>query len=104
MTQRWHAAPQASCIVELPAGVLIDLHAAPGSQNGADHSAPTAQGVIGWDSDPSFALQATAFMAALAARYAAAPALLGFGLLNEPAVRGNALPSTLNQTPILSHP
>jgi len=66
--------------------VLLDLHAAPCSQNGNDNSAPTAQGVVGWDADPTCAVRATAFLTALAARYAAAPALLGFGLLNEPAV------------------
>jgi len=32
-------------------------------------------------------VRATAFLTAMVARYAAAPALLGFGLLNEPAVR-----------------
>ena len=69
------------------AGVFLDLHAAPGSQNGNDNSAPAQQGVIGWDADPNCMLQAAAFLNALAARYAAAPALLGFGLLNEPAVR-----------------
>ena len=71
------------------AGVLIDLHAAAGSQNGNDNSAPAAQGIIGWDSDPTYATQTVAFVSALAARYASAPALLGFGLLNEPMVNSD---------------
>ena len=76
-------------------GVLIDFHATNGSQNGFDHSAPfvtsSGSGQQLWDSGsqptPSYPAQAVAVIAALAVRYGAAPALLGFGLLNEPTVR-----------------
>jgi glucan 1,3-beta-glucosidase len=72
-------------------GVLIDMHAAPGSQNGFDHSAPAQKNKALWDSpdqpSPSYPAQTLAVIAALAQRYATAPALLGFAPLNEPTVR-----------------
>ena len=46
-----------------------------------------------WDSSsqptPSYPQQSLDVIAALVQRYAAAPALLGFGLLNEPTVRAD---------------
>ena len=122
-------------------GVMIDIHAAPGSQNGCagglslrqmmlmrcslpslraqarlapgphdsrcprgfrsfgwpaafpcrfDHSAPEKQEQRSWDAKRLLgrdnAADTVALVAALAARYATAPALLGFFLLNEPTV------------------
>ncbi len=81
-------------------GVLIDFHATNGSQNGYDHSAPfvgsPGRGQQLWDlqasrqPNPSYPAQAVTVIAALAARYGSSPALLGFGLLNEPTVRAPA--------------
>ncbi len=71
-------------------GVLIDMHAAPGSQNGFDHSAPAQKNKALWDSrqqpSPSYPAQTLAIIRALAQRYGSAPALLGFAPLNEPTV------------------
>ena len=71
-------------------GVLIDMHAAPGSQNGFDHSAPAQKDKALWDApdqpSPSYPAQTLAVIAALAQRYGSAPALLGFAPLNEPTV------------------
>jgi len=40
--------------VQYGIGVLIELHAARGSQNGQDNSAPARQGHVGWnDKQPS---------------------------------------------------
>ena len=71
-------------------GILIDMHAAPGSQNGFDHSAPAQKNKELWDSaeqpSPSYPAQTLAVIEALAERYGSAPALLGFMPLNEPTV------------------
>ncbi len=73
-------------------GVLVDMHAAPGSQNGFDHSAPAQKNKALWDSrqqpSPSYPAQTLAVISALAQRYGSAPALLGFAPLNEPTVLG----------------
>lgn len=63
--------------------VLLDLHGAPGSQNGADHSG-CGNGVVGWDTETNRAISVQA-ISALASRYSNRPNLLGFELLNEPA-------------------
>ncbi len=84
-------------------GIIVDIHATNGSQNGFDHSAPVVingTSLQQWDSNttqptPSYPDQAVAFVTTLAARYGAAPALLGFSLLNEPTV--------CRQNPILYH-
>ena len=72
-------------------GVLLDMHAAPGSQNGFDHSAPAQKNKERWDSQqqpsPSYPAQTLAVIEALAERYGSASALLGFMPLNEPTVR-----------------
>ena len=62
--------------------VLLDLHAAPGSQNGMDHSGKS--GALGWH--PSAAnIEATIVaLEGLARRYGKHPALWGIQLLNEP--------------------
>ncbi|XP_027076107.1 probable glucan 1,3-beta-glucosidase A isoform X3 [Coffea arabica] len=61
---------------------IIDLHAAPGSQNGMEHSA-SRDGTTGWPS-PDFILQTLDVIEFLASRYAQHPSLLGIELLNEP--------------------
>ncbi|XP_027179994.1 probable glucan 1,3-beta-glucosidase A [Coffea eugenioides] len=61
---------------------IIDLHAAPGSQNGMEHSA-SRDGTTGWSS-PDFILQTLDVIEFLASRYAQHPSLLGIELLNEP--------------------
>ena len=71
-------------------GILIDMHAAPGSQNGFDHSAPAQKNKALWDTQdqpsPSYPAQTVAVIAALAERYGSSEALLGFAPLNEPTV------------------
>ncbi|GLJ06817.1 hypothetical protein SUGI_0049140 [Cryptomeria japonica] len=62
--------------------VIVDLHAAPGSQNGDEHSG-SRDGFIEWTDSKNIetSLSAIDF---LAARYGAHDALLGIELLNEP--------------------
>ncbi|XP_062190949.1 probable glucan 1,3-beta-glucosidase A isoform X2 [Phragmites australis] len=61
---------------------IIDLHAAPGSQNGIEHSA-SRDGSVDWPSEDNIekTLDVIKF---LAQRYANNPCLLGIELLNEP--------------------
>ncbi|KAI3665069.1 hypothetical protein L6452_43686 [Arctium lappa] len=59
---------------------IIDLHAAPGSQNGMEHSA-SRDGTTGW---PMYISQTLYVIDFLASRYATHPAMLGIELLNEP--------------------
>ncbi|KAE8696233.1 Helicase domain-containing protein [Hibiscus syriacus] len=61
---------------------IIDLHAAPGSQNGMEHSA-SRDGTTGWTTLESVS-QTLHVINFLASRYANHPALLGIELLNEP--------------------
>ena len=89
-------------------GVILDVHAANGSQNGFHHSAPVVvngQGQQQWDSrtqlSPSYPAQAGALVATLAARYGASPALLGFSVLNEPTVRFSCVLCELNARPLI---
>eukprot|EP00253_Pinus_taeda_P000728 PITA_00728 len=63
--------------------VIIDLHAAPGSQNGYEHSG-TRDGFIEWSESQENIDKSLSVIDFLAARYAAHPALLGIELLNEP--------------------
>ncbi|KAJ6288271.1 hypothetical protein OIU76_024287 [Salix suchowensis] len=62
---------------------IIDLHAAPGSQNGAEHSA-SRDGTTGWPTSPEYVSKTLDVIDFLASRYATHPALLGIELLNEP--------------------
>lgn len=62
---------------------IIDLHAAPGSQNGMEHSA-SQDGSTGWPT-PDNISKTLDVIDFLASRYAKHPALLGIELLNEPA-------------------
>lgn len=62
--------------------VLIDLHGAPGSQNGNDHSG--RKGNVGWASDSKNIAVTLKIIQKIAERYGKHPALLGISLLNEP--------------------
>ncbi|XP_057497219.1 probable glucan 1,3-beta-glucosidase A [Actinidia eriantha] len=66
---------------------IIDLHAAPGSQNGMEHSA-SQDGSTGWPTSPDYISQTLNVIEFLASRYAKHPALLGIELLNEPSAAG----------------
>ncbi|XP_075506232.1 putative glucan 1,3-beta-glucosidase A isoform X2 [Primulina tabacum] len=61
---------------------IIDLHAAPGSQNGMEHSA-SRDGFAGWAA-PDYISKTLEVIDFLASRYAKHPALIGIELLNEP--------------------
>lgn len=61
---------------------IIDLHAAPGSQNGMEHSA-SRDGTTGWPTT-DYISQTLDVIDFLASRYAEHPSLLGIELLNEP--------------------
>ncbi|KAI5669802.1 hypothetical protein M9H77_19655 [Catharanthus roseus] len=63
---------------------IIDLHAAPGSQNGMEHGA-SRDGTIGWPTSPDYVSQTLNVIEFLVSRYAKHPSLLGIELLNEPA-------------------
>jgi glucan 1,3-beta-glucosidase len=62
--------------------LILDLHGAPGSQNGWDHSGRS--GEIGWDKDPNNIKETVRILAAFAQKYGKHPALYGIELLNEP--------------------
>lgn len=62
--------------------VLLDVHTAPGSQNGWPHSG--REGEIAWHKDKGNIAATIEFIREVAARYAQHPAILGIELLNEP--------------------
>lgn len=62
--------------------VLIDLHGAPGSQNGYDHSGKS--GEIGWDKDPKNIELTLKIIEKISERYCGRKALFGIEVLNEP--------------------
>lgn len=62
--------------------VLIDLHAARGSQNGFDSSGRT--GAARWFDNPEYQEETILLLERIAARYKDVPALWGIELLNEP--------------------
>jgi glucan 1,3-beta-glucosidase len=64
--------------------ILLDYHAALGSQNGKDHSGKN--GVIEWK---EYRTENLVYISDIARRYANSPALWGIELLNEPVVKGN---------------
>lgn len=64
--------------------ILLDYHAARGSQNGKDHSGK--RGVIGWQ---KYKTQNIEYLVEFTRRYANSSALWGIELLNEPVVKGN---------------
>jgi glucan 1,3-beta-glucosidase len=64
--------------------VLISIHAAKGSQNGADHSSPCSPGTAYWSDFDENISNSVSLAKFLADRYKDEPAFLGIGLLNEP--------------------
>ncbi|CAK4082769.1 unnamed protein product [Aphanomyces euteiches] len=74
--------------------VLISVHGAPGSQNGADHSG-SIDGGSHWSSSYDYIQATRTFVKVLAARYKSDDAFLGIGLLNEPG--GTTSQSTMEQ-------
>ncbi len=65
--------------------VLLDLHGAPGSQNGWDHSGRS--GGIGWDKNPDNIRETVRVLAGFAQKFGSHPALFGIELLNEPSTQ-----------------
>lgn len=64
--------------------ILLCLHGAPGSQNGADHSGK--KGDAAWFGDTAYQQQTIACLEQLTTRYRDQPALWGIQLLNEPRI------------------
>ncbi|KAG3071237.1 hypothetical protein PI125_g22793 [Phytophthora idaei] len=64
--------------------VLLSIHAAKGSQNGADNSSPSVYGSEFWAEFAENANNTIAMVSYLADRYKDEDAFLGFGHLNEP--------------------
>jgi len=62
--------------------ILLDLHGAPGSQNGWQESGRI--GDIGWPEDERNIIASLRIIEKLSRRYAGHPSLLGIELLNEP--------------------
>lgn len=62
--------------------VIIDLHTAPGSQNGYDHSGQ--RGEVNWHKGPDNIDETLKVIEKLVQAYATKPNLIGFELLNEP--------------------
>jgi len=62
--------------------LLLDLHGAPGSQNGWDHSGRS--GPINWPKDPHNISETLRILESFAQAYGQHPALCGIELLNEP--------------------
>lgn len=62
--------------------LLLDLHGAPGSQNGWDHSGRA--GPINWPKDPRNIKETLRVLESFAQKYGDHPALFGIELLNEP--------------------
>ena len=62
--------------------LLLDLHGAPGSQNGWDHSG--REGAVNWPKDPANIQETLRILETFAQRFGKHPALLGIELLNEP--------------------
>lgn len=62
--------------------VLLDMHAAPGSQNGQDHSGKA--GAVRWHKDEANIIKTLNVLTRLVRRYAGKPSLVGVELLNEP--------------------
>jgi len=67
---------------EFGLGVILDLHAAPGCQNGFDNGG--IKDVVEWHTREEYLAHSVDVLERLAKRYAAAPALMGIEFLNEP--------------------
>ncbi|XP_043712913.1 probable glucan 1,3-beta-glucosidase A [Telopea speciosissima] len=72
--------------------VIIDLHAAPGSQNGYEHSS-SRDGSQEWGNTDENIQQTVSVIDFLTARYAKNPSLLAVELINEPLAPGATLES-----------
>lgn len=72
--------------------IIVDLHAAPGSQNGWEHSA-SRDGSQEWGNTDENMQQTVAVIEFLTARYAKSPSLYGVQLINEPLSPGVSLES-----------
>ncbi|KAJ8762685.1 hypothetical protein K2173_011165 [Erythroxylum novogranatense] len=72
--------------------VIIDLHAAPGSQNGWEHSS-SRDGFIEWGQTDENIQQTVRVIEFLTARYAKSPSLYAVELINEPRGTGVSLES-----------
>ncbi|KAF5442427.1 hypothetical protein F2P56_035085 [Juglans regia] len=70
--------------------IIIDLHAAPGSQNGWEHSSPR-DGSQEWGKTDENIQQTVAVIDFLTARYAKSPSLYAVELINEPLAPGASL-------------
>ncbi|ETK85373.1 hypothetical protein F441_09929 [Phytophthora nicotianae CJ01A1] len=70
--------------VKYDMAVIVDIHAAKGSQNGRDHSAAVDSGVKYWGQYPENVDNTVYLAKFLASRYRFCPSFLGIGLLNEP--------------------
>ncbi|GLD98265.1 hypothetical protein PINS_up006962 [Pythium insidiosum] len=75
--------------------VLVSIHGAKGSQNGADHSAPTDKEKTYWSDFPENVQNTVHLAKFIGDRYKNEPAFLGIGLLNEP--NGKTDEKILNQ-------
>ncbi|KAG2579000.1 probable glucan 1,3-beta-glucosidase A [Panicum virgatum] len=75
-------------------GVIVDLHAAPGSQNPYEHSA-TRDGSQEWGTSDANIAQTVQVIEFLASRYAGRASLLAVELLNEPLAPGATLASIM---------
>ncbi|RLN01117.1 putative glucan 1,3-beta-glucosidase A isoform X1 [Panicum miliaceum] len=73
-------------------GVIIDLHAAPGSQNPWEHSS-SRDGAQEWGKTDANIAQTVQVIEFLASRYATSPSLFAVELLNEPLAPRAALDS-----------
>ncbi|PRP89557.1 hypothetical protein PROFUN_00821 [Planoprotostelium fungivorum] len=76
--------------------VTLDLHAAPGSQNGNEDSSPLNAGDMRFDQGDVYVSQAVASVYNFTRRFASHDSFLGFALLNEPA-------SNINQTRLIEY-
>lgn len=72
--------------------IIIDLHAAPGSQNGWEHSS-SRDGSQEWGKTDDNIQQTVAVIEFLTARYAKSPSLYAVELINEPLAPGASLES-----------
>ncbi|KAI9913447.1 hypothetical protein PsorP6_005447 [Peronosclerospora sorghi] len=70
--------------VKYEMAVIVDIHAAKGSQNGREHSAAVACGAKYWHQYPENVDNTVYLAKFLASRYRSSPSFLGIGLLNEP--------------------
>ncbi|XP_047045012.1 probable glucan 1,3-beta-glucosidase A [Lolium rigidum] len=75
-------------------GVIVDLHAAPGSQNPWEHSS-SRDGTQNWGTTDANIAQTVQVIEFLASRYAKSPSLLAVELMNEPLAPGTSLASLM---------